>query len=159
MTTQLRKEIRFSSKPENIHQAEKFVEEICDYYNINNTYFGNITIAITEAVKNAIEHGNNKNPDKMVNLVFEKHPAGLLFQIADEGDGFNFENIPNPTDDAEVEAKGLFLIRSLSDDVEFKENGSVINLLFNTSSIHREIAIDRINKLKAYNQQNKIAAK
>ena len=32
-----------------LSKLERFVEEICDYYNINNEYFGNILLATTEA--------------------------------------------------------------------------------------------------------------
>ena len=50
------------SKPENISSVERFVEEICDYYNINDTYFGNILIALTEAFNNSLTHGNQCDP-------------------------------------------------------------------------------------------------
>ena len=54
MTTKTNKQnFVFESKEENIRLVEKFVDEICDYYNINASFFGNIIIAITEAVKNA----------------------------------------------------------------------------------------------------------
>ena len=51
--------IKIKSDLQEINEVEKFVEAICDYYNINDSYFGNIIVAITEAVENAILHGNN----------------------------------------------------------------------------------------------------
>ena len=86
----------FPSLPENIHQVEKFVEDICDEYNINNTYFGNILVALTEAVENAIVHGNKNNPAKNVEIIFVSKPEGLSFTIKDEGKGFDINQIPDP---------------------------------------------------------------
>jgi len=144
----------FSSVPENIHQVEKFVEDICDEYNINNTYFGNILVALTEAVENAMVHGNKNNPSKNVEITFLSKPEGLSFTIKDEGDGFDINNIPDPTDlnvnPEEVKGRGIFLIKSLADEVNFLLKDKGIEILFKTSSINNEIAIGRINQLKSY---------
>lgn len=144
----------FPSLPENIHQVEKFVEDICDEYNINNTYFGNILVALTEAVENAIVHGNNKNPEKNVEIIFVSKPEGLSFTIKDEGKGFDINQIPDPTDlnvnPDEQKGRGIFLIKSLADEVNFLKNGKGVEILFKISSINNEIAVDRINQLKNY---------
>jgi serine/threonine-protein kinase RsbW len=143
-----------SSVPGNIHQVEKFVEDICDEYNINNTYFGNILVVLTEAFENAIKHGNGSDPSKNVQLTFTSKPEGLSFTISDEGNGFDFNNIPDPTDiNTDIEkfnGRGIFLIKSLADEVDFLENGRKIEILFKISSINYELAIDRINHLKKY---------
>jgi serine/threonine-protein kinase RsbW len=144
----------FPSIPENIHQVEKFVEDICDEYNINNTYFGNILVALTEAVENAMVHGNKNNPVKNVEITFVSKPEGLSFTIKDEGDGFDINQIPDPTDlnidPEEVKGRGIFLIKSLADEVKFLTNGKSVEILFKISSINNEMAVDRINQLKSY---------
>jgi len=144
----------FPSIPENIHQVEKFVEDICDEYNINNTYFGNILVALTEAVENAMVHGNKNNPTKNVEITFVSKPEGLSFTIKDEGDGFDINQIPDPTDlnvdPDEIKGRGIFLIKSLADEVNFLTKGKGVEMLFKISSINNEIAIDRINQLKSY---------
>jgi len=142
------------SLPENINLVEKFVEDICDEYNINNTYFGNILVTLTEAVENAMVHGNGRNPDKNVQIIFTSKPDGLSFVVKDEGEGFDVNQIPDPTDinsnTDESKGRGIFLIRSLADEVKFLENGKTIEILFKISSINSEMAIDRINQLKKY---------
>lgn len=155
--------IKFSSKRENIHLVEKFVEEICDIYNINNTYFGNILLTLTEAVENAIIHGNKLNINKNVSLFFESGPKGLVFDICDEGAGFDYSNIPDPTDLSvkfdENNGNGIFLIKSLADEVYFHDNGRRLQIIFHISSINKQIASDRVKKLNQFNQEKKIENK
>jgi len=142
------------SLPENIYQVEKFVEDICDEFNINNTYFGNILVALTEAVENAMKHGNGNNPSKHVQIIFTSKPEGLSFKIKDEGKGFDINNIPDPTDinadPEETKGRGIFLIKSLADDVKFLDKGKTVEILFKVSSINSEMAVDRIRQLKKY---------
>lgn len=66
--TRIFKELKISSSKESLTKVENFVEEICEAYYITNSYYGNILVAILEAVKNAIIHGNNNNPDKPVRI-------------------------------------------------------------------------------------------
>lgn len=155
--------IKFGSRRDNIHLVEKFVEEICDFYNINNTYFGNILLALTEAVENAIIHGNKQNPLKNVYLCFESGPKGLVFEIGDEGKGFDYSNIPDPTDlnviFNENKGNGIFLIKSLADEVYFSDNGRKLQIIFHVSSINKQMASDRIKKLNQFNQEKKLESK
>lgn len=146
------KKVDFNSSLENLYIVEKFVENICDTYNIFNSYYGNILVSVTEAVKNAIIHGNKNNKNKKVILSFEANEKGLSFTIEDEGDGYNINNIPNPLQDENPEncGKGLFLVKTLADEVTFKNNGSSIEISFKITSINYEIAIDRISKLLTY---------
>ncbi|MFH0865380.1 MAG: ATP-binding protein [Bacteroidota bacterium] len=142
------------SLPENIHKVEKFVEDICDEFNINNTYFGNILVALTEAVENAMKHGNGNDPSKHVQLIFSSRPEGLSFVVKDEGKGFDINLIPDPTDlsiDAnQAKGRGIFLIKHLADEVYFTENGSSVEVIFKITSINHELAVERMNLLKKY---------
>ncbi len=150
------------SLPGSIHEVERFVEDICEEYNINNTYFGNILIAVTEAFENAVRHGNNNDPARNVTIDFTSKPEGLSFAISDEGIGFNINDVPDPTDiNIEVEkikGRGIFLIKTLADEVRFPESGTKIEILFKISSINSELAIDRINQLKEFSGQKERAA-
>ena len=141
---------------QNLPKVEQFIEELSDFYNVNNTYFGNILISLTEAVKNAIIHGNKEDMSKKVTIVFEARPTGMFFQVSDEGDGFDTVGTPDPTEIAEEEGKkiktGLYLIKSLSDNVAFKNKGSVVEIDFNVSSINYQLSVDRRNALKTYFQ-------
>ena len=155
--------LAFSTNKNNIHLVEQFVENLCDYYNINSTYFGNILTAVTEAVENAIYHGNKNDPAKKIYLKFEVKPDGFSFKVKDQGQGFNLDTVPDPTDYnadfSETEGRGLFIIKSLADEVFFHDNGSCIELIFKISSITKQMSEDRINtfmsKIKSQQNTNK----
>jgi serine/threonine-protein kinase RsbW len=150
--------LKIKSVPANIHSLERFVENICDEYNINNTYFGNILITLTEAMENALYHGNKSDPEKYIIIKFESKSKGLLFEISDEGKGFDFNNIPDATDvqgNPERKGTGLYLIKALADEVKFKSNGSTIQIMFYISSINQQLAVDRISQLNAFKKTGK----
>lgn len=146
--------LKFSSKAENIHIVEKFVDTVFDELNISRDYYGIILSALTEAVENAISHGNNNNPDKFVNIIFESKPDGLAFSVRDEGNGFDFTKIPDPTDIKEdgsfFEGKGIFKIKTLADKVNFSDNGKCIETIFSVPGVNHQIAAQRVKTLKSF---------
>ena len=126
--------LRIPSRAENIILVERMVEDVCDLYNIGEDYYGNILIAITEAVNNAIYHGNAANPTKNIDILFRTHKDHVSFVVKDEGTGFNFSNLPDPTNPENVDkpnGRGVFLMRNLADKVSFEDNGSTVILDFN----------------------------
>jgi len=151
--------LTLESRPENISSIERFVEEICDYYNINDTYFGNILIALTEAFQNALIHGNLNDPSKSIHVVFESKPKGLSFTITDEGKGFDPDTVPDPLDlevDVETEkGRGVFLMRSLSDKMLVTDEGRSIEMFFRISGIGHEAMKKRITSFNEYYQTKK----
>ena len=64
------------NNPENV--VERVVVGLCEKMNIKEEKFGNILLALTEAVDNAIEHGNKNNPEKSVELSYKTSPQGVL---------------------------------------------------------------------------------
>ena len=125
--------IRISSKAENMILVERMVEDVCDVFNINEDYYGNILVSITEAVNNAIYHGNKANPNKSIDITFKTHPDRVSFSVKDEGEGFNHHHLPDPTNPENIEkpnGRGIFLMRNLSDSIAFEENGSKVILNF-----------------------------
>lgn len=150
----LYKELTIGSSMANMTQVEMFVEEISDMYYIHNSYFGNILLAIEEAVNNAIRHGNKMDESKNVHITFTGNRNGLKFTIEDEGAGFDFSDVPNPleVDDNNTEniGKGIFLIRSLADKVLFNPKGNQIEISFNISGINHETTLNRQSLLYQY---------
>jgi serine/threonine-protein kinase RsbW len=123
----------FPSVKENVALVEKLVDEICAYYNIGDEHYGNILVALTEAVSNAIYHGNELNPDKLVEFYYESKNGMLCFTIADEGKGYDPEAVPDPTDPQNIElpnGRGVFLMKKLTDGIAFHDNGRKIELQF-----------------------------
>ena len=124
------------SQPESINLVEKLIDEIKSEYSIHEECYGNMLVAVTEAVNNAIQHGNKYDPEKMVHVSYEIEPDQIAFTISDEGTGFDYINLPDPTDPENLEkptGRGVFLMKHLADQIIFSENGKVVELYFKTS--------------------------
>jgi serine/threonine-protein kinase RsbW len=129
--------IRISSKAENIILVERMIEDVCDLFNINQDYYGNILVALTEAVNNAIYHGNQANETKNIDISFKTTPEYVSFIVKDEGPGFGYDNLPDPTNPENIEkpnGRGVFLMRNLADKVSFEDNGSKVILEFKVNT-------------------------
>jgi serine/threonine-protein kinase RsbW len=125
--------ISITSNVENIILVERLIEDVCDLFNIAEDYYGNILVAITEAVNNAIQHGNKSIPEKKISIFFKSFPDRISFTIQDEGAGFNYEKLPDPTNPENIDkpnGRGVFLMRNLADRVSFEDNGSKVILDF-----------------------------
>lgn len=155
--------LQIPSSPKHIYKVERFIEEICDKHNISNTYFGNISIALMEAVENAIKHGNENNEEKKVTIMFNAKKGKLKFIIKDEGEGFNYKNIKDPTDitndTSGEEGRGIYMIKALADEVSFNEEGNAITLKFALKGIDELKAKERGDKLKKYSSKSSITKK
>ena len=100
---------------------------------IEETIYGNVLVSVTEAVNNAIVHGNKEDKTKKVKLGLKKNKKSVRFVVEDEGVGFDYDNLPDPTSPKnldKVKGRGIFLIRSLSDKTTFKNGGRMIEMLF-----------------------------
>ena len=118
---------------ENIRMIESFIDNAKDQFHLNDDIYGNIMIAVTEAVNNAIKHGSRNDTNKNVVLSLSLDDSTIKFRIEDQGDGFNYENLPDPTSPENLEkpgGRGIFLMRHLSDEVYFKDGGRVVELSF-----------------------------
>ena len=125
--------IQIPSLVENIRVVESFIDNSKDTFQIEDDIYGNIMVAVTEAVNNAIRHGNKFDKDKNVYLSLYVQPNQLKFEIEDEGTGFNYDNLDDPTAPENLEnpgGRGIFLIRHLADAVEFSKEGRRVELTF-----------------------------
>ena len=131
------RKINFSSQPENLALVEKLVDEICESNNIKDDFYGNILISITEAVNNAIQHGNKYDSSKRIKISFASYQDVLYFSVEDQGQGFDYNNLPDPTDPGNLEkinGRGIFLMKNLADEVAFSKKGRMVELNFKTSA-------------------------
>lgn len=125
-----------TSSFDNIRLVERLVEDVCDVFNVNEDCYGNILIAVTEAVNNAIYHGNQGNPNKHIKIGFDSEKDKIRFSVSDEGQGFDHDNLPDPTDPLNIDkpnGRGVFLMKNLADKVEFNNNGQEVLLTFNVN--------------------------
>ena len=133
MTTSTAKRYTFDSSTYSLAKVEQLIESLKEEHNIPEEIFGNILVATSEGINNAIKHGNNFDSDKKVNLFFELSDKQYIFTISDNGPGFDYSNVPDPThpDNIEkVDGRGIFIMKSLSDEVEFEMEGSKVVLKF-----------------------------
>jgi serine/threonine-protein kinase RsbW len=125
--------LEIPSLSENIRIVESFIDNAKDKYSINDDIYGNIMVAVTESVNNAITHGNSSDSEKNVKLKLQLGEKEVRFTIQDEGKGFDYENLPDPTSPENLEkvgGRGIFLMNHLCEEVIFKNNGATIELVF-----------------------------
>jgi len=126
--------LTIASDPKNVANVEPFVEKVFKRYELSPDMYGNILITLTEAVTNAIIHGNDRDHSKKVKVQLKKLKNSLMFLVSDEGQGFDFQDIPDPTAPEnlmKVGGRGVFLMRQLCDQVEYHNNGSTVEIHFN----------------------------
>ena len=125
--------ISIPSLIENIQIIESFIDNAKEEFEINDDMYGNIMISVTECISNAIVHGNQSDSSKLVHLELQMEPGLLLCSIEDEGNGFDFNQLPDPTDPENLEktgGRGIFLMKHLSDEVKFEDGGRKTVLSF-----------------------------
>lgn len=130
---QFTQHIAFPAKAENIVLAEKLIDEACQRHGVHESHYGNILIALTEAVNNAIHHGNRLDPAKTVTLGYALRGDSIVFVVSDEGPGFDHEHLPDPTDPQNIEkphGRGVFLMHALAESVSFANNGATVSMSF-----------------------------
>ena len=125
--------IQIPSLIDNIRMIESFIDNARERFHLEDDIYGNIMIAVTEAVNNAIKHGNKGDKNKNVSLTLSLDNNTISFKVEDEGHGFDYTNLPDPTAPENLEkpgGRGIFLMKHLSDDVTFKNGGNVVLLDF-----------------------------
>ncbi len=130
----MEKKILLESKTESLNVVEKTIDEFAVKHKIAGKFYGNIQIAAFEIVQNAIRHGNKYDPQKIVELRLKIENDSLVIITKDQGEGFDFNNVPDPTAPENIEktaGRGIFLLRNLADSLIFHDNGRISELVFN----------------------------
>lgn len=125
--------IQIPAISENIRMIESFIDNSKEKFHLDEDLYGNIMIAVTEAVNNAIKHGNKSNSEKNVTLTLTLTESEIKFKVEDQGPGFDHHNLPDPTAPENLEkpsGRGIFLMKHLADEVSFHDNGRVVELSF-----------------------------
>lgn len=116
-----------------VRKVEALIDKVCGDLGVQEDFYGNVLIAVTEAVNNAIQHGNSFSQSLEVNVAVGDKKDEFCFTVKDHGRGFDFENLPDPTAPENIEkenGRGIFLMRNLADDVEFEDSGRSVNIYF-----------------------------
>lgn len=128
-----KKQLTLASEPKSLLSLESWVNSICESYKISVELYGNILIALSEAVNNAITHGNQNDVSKKTLVVSKIENEKIVFTVSDEGNGFDFSTLPDPTLPENIEepqGRGIFLMNHLADHVAFEEPGNRVEITF-----------------------------
>lgn len=90
-----------------------------------------VRLALEEALVNAIKHGNRMDPDKKVYIACDLTAEEITVVIEDQGDGFKLEEVPDPTEDDNLEkpgGRGIMLIRSFMTGFDYNDKGNRLTM-------------------------------
>ena len=121
------------SHPKSLLSLESWVNSLCSSHNISVEIYGNILISLSEAVNNAISHGNHNIVSKKTIVNYSLKKKKIIFSVIDEGKGFNFLDVPDPTLPENLEkphGRGIFLMKSLSDGLVYENPGNKVEITF-----------------------------
>ena len=125
--------ITINSDIENLKVVETLVDKLSKKLGVSDEVYGKILISTVEAVNNAILHGNKGDISKMVTVNISADGNVLDITVTDEGEGFEYSNLPDPTDPKNIEnlhGRGVFLMRRLADSIEYNTSGNEVKMKF-----------------------------
>lgn len=126
--------LQLSSDGQSVAVLENFIDELVANLHIGDDVYANLMTCLNEAITNAIYHGNKQNSEKKIFVNLEViNNKRLVFAVADEGDGFDFSNIPDPTEPDNLEkltGRGVYIMKKLADQCIFNSRGNEVELHF-----------------------------
>lgn len=134
MTEEL--QLTIKSSPCQIKYIESFVKNLMCKCKFDQEVYDNILISLTEAVNNAIIHGNKTDISKLVKVNCTEKGQEVVISISDEGEGFNPKKVKDPTLAENIECcggRGVFIMKELSDEISFLDNGRTVRMHFKTA--------------------------
>ncbi|MCW3101745.1 MAG: ATP-binding protein [Bacteroidetes bacterium] len=124
----------FPSSLQSIDSLEILLDEIREQFALSEHVYSSIWVSLNEAISNAIIHGNRQDMTKKVHLSVElKWDNFICFTVRDEGDGFDYESLPDPTSPERIDqpnGRGVFLMKKLADLALFSNHGTTVDLYF-----------------------------
>ena len=125
--------LQLPSTLDSITVLENLIEEIADKFKVSEDAFANMMTCLNEAANNAIVHGNKLDPDKKVIVNADVDAKRSVWTITDEGEGFDYNHLPDPTAEENLEkptGRGVFILKHLADQCIFNSSGNEVELHF-----------------------------
>jgi serine/threonine-protein kinase RsbW len=125
--------LQLPSTYESITLLENLIEDIANKFKISDDIFANMMTCLNEAAINAIVHGNKLDPNKKVIINAEVDMKRAIWTITDEGEGFDYNHLPDPTAEENLEkltGRGVFILKHLADQCIFNTSGNEVELHF-----------------------------
>jgi len=114
---------KIKSDPNLIPDIENWIISQLTELNLDKNQINAVGMAVSEAVSNSIIHGNKSDPKKKVTIKITKNKNDIEISLKDEGEGFNPNNIPDPTLPENLmkeSGRGIHIMRTVLDDVIYK---------------------------------------
>jgi serine/threonine-protein kinase RsbW len=130
------KKLILDSTFEEMERIEPYVQDLKAWADFDDEDFNRIMLTLSEAVNNAIMHGNKQDANKQVVIqtALDNKKKLLTVSVEDEGEGFDPEDIPDPLKDENLmnqSGRGVYLIKQYADDIQFSDGGSTVTISFN----------------------------
>jgi len=128
--------LKISSDTLQLDLIEEFIKNIFSKYALDKRLFIKVLVCVNEAVVNSISHGNQYDLNKEVTICSEYREKTLFFRVEDQGQGFDFDHIPDPTIKENIlkeTGRGIYLLQHLAEEISFQNKGSAIefSIFFN----------------------------
>ena len=128
-------ELTLPSRIESVEEAAVSINRILSRSGVNEEVSFGVDMAVREAVTNAVLHGNKQDEGKFVHVTTRTSPNSVEISVHDEGDGFNPQDVPNPTESENImktSGRGIFFMRTFMNDVEWfirPEGGTTVRMI------------------------------
>lgn len=110
-----------------LQKVEEFIKEVFSFYDFPLECYNNVLLSISEATLNSIVHGNKSDRRKKVELDVDCKTNLISVKITDEGEGFDYETLPDPTQEENIlkeSGRGIHIIKSVAKSISFNEKGN-----------------------------------
>ncbi|WP_437226162.1 ATP-binding protein [Planctomicrobium sp. SH661] len=132
MADSIQFEIVIPSETSRGHEVQERILNLLEERQYGTKDLFGVKLALEEALVNAIKHGNGLDPDKVVRIRCMVNSTMVEIDIEDEGEGFDPGDVPDPTDDDNLEkpsGRGLMLMRAFMTSVEYSGRGNRVTML------------------------------
>ena len=123
--------LAIKSDKKELEKVEKFLHQVFEKEELPKECFNKVYLCISEAVINSIEHGNKYDRDKQVDIQINCMKGKICIEINDEGDGFDYKLIEDPTLKNNIRketGRGIHIMKSLCSKVEFRNQGKCVEI-------------------------------
>jgi serine/threonine-protein kinase RsbW len=120
--------LRIPSRLELLGLVDRLADSLCERLAFDEDARSQITMSVIEAGTNAIQHGHHREASKSVDIEFRVLPDALEIVVHDSGSGFDLKsvngNVTSPEHLLESRGRGIYIMRSCMDQVDFAFSGS-----------------------------------
>ena len=131
-------ELVISSLTEKLSDVREFIETRLAPLPMSEKERANVVFCLVEAAINAMNHGNENDPKKLVRITFEALYDRIVLTVKDQGRGFDLLLIGDPREPTRLKqpnGRGIFFMRQMLSNVDFKFSDSgttvILEKIFN----------------------------